>query len=218
MDEPTLKSIAGQLRQPSGEFAIQVGVKMNEGNRHINLYTLEALTLKPADNILEIGMGNGFFVSDILSVDDSIQYAGCDFSEIMVDEARKYNEQFISTGQAAFHVASVDKLPFDNEVFDKAFSINTIYFWDNLQEALSEIRRVLKPKGQLVISIRPKSIMEHYPFVKYGFNMFTKEDLADLLSKNNFKVIATLEIKEPEQEINDEKITVEALLIRAEKQ
>ncbi|MBK7811139.1 MAG: hypothetical protein IPI50_07870 [Saprospiraceae bacterium] len=62
MDEQTLKEIAKQLRQPSGEFATQVGQKMNEGNLHINLNTIEALNLQKGDHILEIGMGNGFFV------------------------------------------------------------------------------------------------------------------------------------------------------------
>ena len=43
MDEETLKAIAGQLRQPTGEYAIQVGEKMNEGNLHINLTLLKLL-------------------------------------------------------------------------------------------------------------------------------------------------------------------------------
>lgn len=72
MDEETLKAIADQLRQPTGEYAIQVGEKMNEGNLHINLNTFEVLNLVAGDNILEIGMGNGFFVKNILSTDNTI--------------------------------------------------------------------------------------------------------------------------------------------------
>ena len=217
MNEETLKSIAEQLRKPQGEYAIQAAEKMNESNLHINLNTIEVLSLMSADNILEIGMGNGVFVKDILSNDNSIKYVGCDFSKIMVDAASNLNKKFIKTGKAKFYFANVDKLPFDNDIFDKVFSVNTIYFWDNLQLALSEIWRVLKPKGQLIISLRPKSIMEHYPFVKYGFNMFTKDDLMNLLSKNNFNVKTTLEKEEPDQELNGEKLTVETLLICAEK-
>lgn len=105
MDEETLKEIAGQLRQPTGEYAIQVGEKMNEGNLHINLNTFEALNLAEDDNILEIGMGNGFFVKNILSAHNSIKYTGCDYSEIMIDEARKQNTNFIASGKAEFHIA-----------------------------------------------------------------------------------------------------------------
>lgn len=217
MNEETLKSIAAQLRQPHGEYALQVGEKINEGNLHINLNTIEVLHPKANDNILEIGMGNGFFVKDILATDASIKYYGCDFSEIMVEEATRLNEQFIASGQAKFYFASADKLPFADETFDKVFTINTIYFWENQPLVLSEMRRVLKPTGQIIIAIRPKSIMQHYPFVKYGFNMFTKEELIKLVSDNNFRVINALEKEEPDQEINGEKLTVETLLVCAEK-
>lgn len=217
MDEDTLKAIAGQLRKPTGEYAIQVGEKMNESNFNINLNTIEALKPETGDNILEIGMGNAFFVKYILLADNTIKYTGCDFSEAMVEEAGKHNEKFIKKGQVQFHIANADKLPFRDETFDKVFSVNTIYFWDDLQLVFSEIRRVLKPKGQIIISVRPRSVMEHYPFVKYGFAMFTKDDLTNLLSKNNFKVLETLEKDEPEQEINGEKMPVKTLLICAEK-
>ena len=217
MDEEIFKAIAGQLRQPKGEYAIRVGEKMNESNADINLTTIEALNLSTGDNILEIGMGNGYFVKDILLSGNLIKYTGCDISEIMVDQACKHNEQFIKSGQVQFHLSNADNLPFANETFDKVFSVNTIYFWDDQQSALSEIGRVLKPKGQITISVRPKSVMEHYPFVKYGFAMFTKNDLIDLLAENNFKITQIVEKKEPEQEINGEKITVETLVICAEK-
>ena len=217
MDEESLKAIAGQLRQPTGELGIQVGETMNKGNLHINLNTIEALNLTIDDNILEIGMGNGFFVKNILSVSNTIKYTGCDFSEIMVDEARKLNEKFIESGQAKFIKADANELPFDAESFDKVFSINSIYFWDSPQIVLREIWRVLEPNGQVIISVRPKSIMKHYPFVKYGFKTFTKEDLTDLITKSNFKVVDIIEKDEPEVEFNGELKKTATLLIRAKK-
>lgn len=217
MDEETIKSIAAQLRQPHGEYAIEVGQKMNEGNRHINLNTIEALRLQANDNVLEIGMGNGFFVKNILSVDNSIRYAGCDFSEAMVEESRKHNEGFIRSARAEFHLASAENLPFANETFTKTFTINTVYFWENPPAILTELRRVLKPKGEIIISVRPKSVMEHYPFTKYGFNLFDEDALIDLLSANGFKVLNTLEKDEPDQDIIEEKMKTKTLLIRAEK-
>jgi ubiquinone/menaquinone biosynthesis C-methylase UbiE len=218
MDEETLKSIAAQLRKPHGEYALQVGEKMNEGNLHINLNTIEALKLKANDNILEIGMGNGFFVKNILSVAGSIQYSGCDFSEAMIAAAAELNKSFIENGRAEFHLGNADKLPFKDETFDKIFTINTIYFWDNPALVFSELRRVLKPGGELFIAIRPRSVMQHYPFVKYGFNMFSKEELENSVAENNFKVKATLEIEEPEQEIGGEKIPVKSLIVCGEKE
>ena len=217
MDEATLKTIARQLRQPSGEYATQVGEKMNEGNLHINLSTVEALQLTENDNVLEIGMGNGFFVKNILSADPTIKYTGCDFSETMVNEALRHNSEFINSGRAQFQMANAEDLPFSNSTFTKVFTVNTIYFWDDQQRVLSEIRRVLRPGGYVYISVRPKSVMKFYPFVKYGFTMFDKDDLTKLLTQNRFNVVNTIEKEEPDQEVGGQKMKVETLIVCAEK-
>jgi ubiquinone/menaquinone biosynthesis C-methylase UbiE len=217
MNEETLKAIAAQLRRPEGEPGVQVGMKMNEGNSHINLYTIAALNPQPQEHILEIGMGNGFFVKDILSIHESIRYTGCDFSEAMAEEAKRINKSFVVGGRAEFHFGAADNMPFDGGVFDAVLTVNTIYFWDDNAKVLTEIRRVLKPSGRLVVSVRPRSVMELYPFTKYGFNMFSKDELADVISGNGFRIKEILEKKEPDQEINGKKVVVESLIVVAEK-
>ncbi|MEO5641884.1 MAG: class I SAM-dependent methyltransferase [Bacteroidia bacterium] len=216
MNEETFQSIAAQLRQPHGEYAIEVGQKMNEGNLHINLNTIEALRLTANDNVLELGMGNGFFVKNILSVDHSIHYTGCDFSEVMVNEAIKCNENFIQAGRAVFHFANASQLPFTGVTFNKIFTINTLYFWEDVNAVLAGIKKVLQSGGELFISIRPKYVMEHYPFTKYGFSMFSKDELKDLVTANGFHKAEIIEMDEPSQEINGEMLIVKTLIVRAE--
>lgn len=217
MDDEILQSIARQLRKPDGDLGIQVAKKMNEGNLHINRYTIDALHVQECDQILEIGMGNGFFVSEILTGRPLVKYVGCDFSPVMVREAEIMNESFIAAGQAEFRLTSAETLPFDDGMFDKVFSVNTIYFWDDSRVILSEIRRVLEPKGKIVISVRPKATMKSLPFVKYGFKTFSKEDLKALLTQNSFTVTAVIEKREPDQEINGDKIPMESLIVCAMK-
>lgn len=217
MGEEAYKSFAEQLRQPKGEFAVQFGEEMNKSNFRINIDTIESLKLTGSDSLLEIGMGNGFFVKHLFNLNKSIKYIGCDSSEKMVDEARKLNQQLVKTRQADFYIASAEDLPFKGEIFNKVFSVHSIYFWNNPELALSEIYRVLKPSGQLTISIRPKLIMEHYPYVKFGFIMYNQTDLTNLLSNNNFNVIETLENEEYEKELNGKKIIIKSLIITAKK-
>ena len=185
---------------------------MNEGNLHINRFTIEALELTRDDNILEIGMGNGFFVKDILSADVSVRYTGCDFSPTMVKEAHLLNKVFVQAQQAEFLLADAGRLPFKSETFDKVFTVNTIYFWDDPGKTLSEIARVLKPEGWIVIAVRPERVMSNYPFAQFGFQLFTTDDLKTLLKENNFFLKDIIERKEPDQEVNGMKIPVETLI------
>ncbi|RFS16509.1 class I SAM-dependent methyltransferase [Emticicia sp. C21] len=217
MHEEFLKEIARQLRQPHGEHASELGERMNKGNELMNKLAINLLNAQPNDVILEIGMGNGFFVKDILGLADAIHYIGCDFSEEMVKAAILHNQEFINNSQAKFFLASAESLPFESPTFNKIFTVNTLYFWENPPLVLSEIKRVLKPEGQLLIAIRPKEIMEQYAFTQYGFTMYSKEELFTLLSDNGFEVIAVSEEQEPDQEINGETISVGSLIVRAEK-
>ena len=78
MSENELKSLAVQLRKPEGSLGIEVGRMMNKRNKLMNLATIDQLEIQPNDKILEIGMGNGFFVKYILKKDETVRYIGCD--------------------------------------------------------------------------------------------------------------------------------------------
>src|SRR5690606_24770340 len=177
MTEEEFKIMAQQLRKPEGEDGLKVGKTMNLGNLQMNMQSIKELNTTTNEHILEIGMGNGFFVKDIIGSDQSIKYTGCDYSPVMIDEASNINKEFIKRGQAKFHLANAEELPFKNEVFDKILTVNTLYFWDDITRVFNEIKRVLKPKGELVITIRPKDEMANYPVTKYGFKTFNKPDL-----------------------------------------
>jgi len=217
MNDDELREFASQLRKPKGQTGIDIGEKMNKGNVHMNRFTIKVLAVAPGDNILEIGMGNGFFVKEILDIHPSVTYVGCDYSELMVEQSIKLNHEFVREGRAKFLTATANALPFKNETFNKIFTVNTLYFWDDYDAVLTEIKRILKPGGELIISIRPKSLMQYYPFVQYGFTMFSADEAKDLLLKNGFVLSRIIERDEPEQTINGEKVKVATLIIVGKK-
>jgi hypothetical protein len=74
---------------------------------------------------------------------------------------------------------------------------------------------VLIKGGLLIIAIRPKSNMINLPFVKYGFNTFTREEVENMLSINGFMVTAHIERTEPAQQINGWTTPMETLIVKA---
>jgi ubiquinone/menaquinone biosynthesis C-methylase UbiE len=218
MNEQSLQQLAAQLRRPTGQEGINTGDWMNRGNTQMNLDTLKIVDAVSNDSVLEIGMGNGFFVHQIVEKHPSIKYTGADFSEVMVAEAQRLNATWINNGQVTFILTDAAALPFGNCSFNKIFTINTIYFWEDALKILAEIKRVLLQKGKLIIALRPKRLMQNYPFTKYGFTMFTKQDVVQLLTQNGFTVARAIENPEPDFDLKGEIIKMENLIVVAVKE
>jgi ubiquinone/menaquinone biosynthesis C-methylase UbiE len=209
------KTLAQQLRQPEGPLGIKVGENMNKGNRLMNLETIKQLEISDNDNILEIGMGNGFFVRDIINAAQNVSYTGCDFSETMIKEATDLNHSF--SANVKFILSEASEVPLKDSVFDKVFTVNTIYFWEDARQVLAELRRVLKPRGLIIITLRPKFVMDQLPVVQHGFTTFDKEEAASLLSENNFSIISITECEDVEIKIDEMSVRNAFLIIKAEK-
>jgi ubiquinone/menaquinone biosynthesis C-methylase UbiE len=208
-----MKLLAAQLRKPEGKTGIEVGIVMNKGNELINLWTISELHLQPYDLVLEIGMGNGLFVKDVLAAYPSVQYTGCDYSDTMVEEAIRMNVNYIEKGHASFEMCTADNLPYADNSFSKVFTVNTIYFWAEAKKELAEIRRVLKNDGLFVISVRTKDTMDQMPFTGFGFEKYTLEELKALLQKNGFGVISSYQKKEPVYEFNGQQMSLENIVV-----
>lgn len=216
MDEQTAKSVAAQLRKPQGEWAERIAEFMSAGNGLLIQRTLDVVAPADGDSILEIGMGNGAFVKELINK-ATIKYCGCDYSEDMVALATKNNQDLVDNGKAAFVHADAANIPFADDSFDKIFSINTIYFWDDAPAIIAEIKRVLKNDGKLIIGMRPKGLMENYPMTKYDFALYTADDVDSLLQVNGFKTESITEEDEPEQEVDGELLQLASLIITATK-
>mgnify|MGYP006183231109 FL=1 len=144
---------------------------------------IDSLQIKPDDTILEIGPGNASHVNYLLTKAGSLRYYGIDISETMVAEAQRINSGLLNV---FFKLSDGHTVPFEDNYFNKIFTVNTIYFWKNPDSYLQEINRVLKPGGKISIGFIPESTMQHIPFAKYGFTLYSIEKVTDIMGNNGF--------------------------------
>jgi len=215
--EKQFKILAAQMWHPRGIMGTMVATHMNKGNLRMNLETIAQIQPKPDDNILEIGMGNGYYVKNILSQSKLTKYFGIDISNTMVNESILLNERLVRNNQALFIQANASNLPFIDEYFDTVFTVNTIYFWNDIQIVLSEVRRVLKTNGTFVLSLRPRSIMGSLPMTKYGFRSFSNENIIESLESNGFTPIKVTEKKDAAITFNDQTFENAFFIVKAKK-
>ncbi len=191
-DEIDFKGVANQLAKPQGEAGIKIAEHMNTSNGDMTRYAIDLLNCKGDEHVLEIGPGNGRFAEYVLSKGTCIRYTGVDISETMIDAARAINRPYVEAERVVFEWTDGLHFPFPDEAFDKIFTVNTLYFWENPAVQLTEIKRMLKPGGVFCLAIASKAFMETLPFTEYGFILYTPEDAKKLLLANGFNIRDTL--------------------------
>jgi len=147
--------IAKQGRKPSGLLGQIVARVMAKETVDENDFALELLQLQPEDAVLEIGCGHGDTLAKAAKAASHGFLCGIDFSPTMHRISTRRHRRLVAEKRIGFHLGSSDRLPFDDQSFDKVFAVHTIYFWNAPLDHLAEARRVLKPGGLFVLGFRP---------------------------------------------------------------
>jgi len=140
-----------QLREEFNRWA-QAG-RGEEMERHhlpIVLPVLELMDLQSDDNVLDIGCGSGWLSRLIAERVCEGRVVGIDVSDEMVRRARK---KCVEHGQVMFVLGSVDEIPWDNNFFTKAISVESAYYWPQPAQGVREIFRVLREDGSAWVLI-----------------------------------------------------------------
>jgi ubiquinone/menaquinone biosynthesis C-methylase UbiE len=147
----TLDKVIAQCRKPSGFFGRFMLWDMNRHHDKLTDWGLSHVSIKPNDTILDVGCGGGRTIDKLAAIASTGKVYGIDYSEHSVAASRKTNAHWIDTGRVEVRLASVSKLPFENDTFDLVTAIETHLFWPDLPNDFREVFRVLKPAGALLI-------------------------------------------------------------------
>ncbi len=108
---------------------------------------LAAEELPSGIKALEVGLGNGTFSREIHKIKKNIELYGIDVSESAVKSCQSY------LVEGCVRDLSNEQLPWDDDFFDSVISLEVFEHLQNPYKALSEIQRVLKPGGKLILSV-----------------------------------------------------------------
>ena len=126
------------------------GEEMEESHLPIVLPMLELMGLKSTDRVLDVGCGSGWLVRRLAAVLPSGSAMGIDVANEMV---RRAQLAAASVPNASFFQGTAEDIPAPPEFFSKVISVESAYYWHNVQRGLREIHRVLAPGGSAWILI-----------------------------------------------------------------
>jgi ubiquinone/menaquinone biosynthesis C-methylase UbiE/uncharacterized protein YbaR (Trm112 family) len=148
-------------------------------------YTIAQLQLSPSDVLLEAACGTGRMSERLVSRVGQLVSVDLSYKSLLVNEIK-----LEATGHKNFDLIQADlgHLPLKDSLFDRVLASQILGSLPNDQlrlSALAEIKRAVKPAGEMVISAYRYS---NFTKVKFGefengltFFRFTEQEFADLL-------------------------------------
>jgi SAM-dependent methyltransferase len=108
---------------------------------------LDRIPMRDGQRVVDVGCGNGMWLSRLLEGQRARWAAGLDSSRGMVESARRTAGPSTALLQADAHA-----LPFLNGAVDGLLAMHMLYHVANLLGALGELRRVLARDGWLLVT------------------------------------------------------------------
>jgi ubiquinone/menaquinone biosynthesis C-methylase UbiE len=209
-----VKYVGRNFGNPNGIGGIVSTKIMNVINQKQYAAVLQNLNMQPNETILDIGFGNGYVINKLFKQKTPLNIYGIEISEDMLNKvtkkySKKLNKMVVKNKKdttAIFETMSqkkhvklflenIHKTSFAGNIFDKIYTVNTLYFWNELSSCFAEIMRILKPNGIFLNVIYSKEYLEKLIFTKYVFQKLTIEEIKKITESNGMKVLKTIEIQ-----------------------
>lgn len=180
--------------KPVGCDGEAILLRMNQSHADLAAWGFSHVHPAAAAATLDIGCGGGMNLCTLLRLCPQGCATGVDYSSTSVRVSQKTNAASIAEGRCRVLQADVNQLPFPDSSFDLATAFETLYFWPDPIAGLSEIRRVLRPGGSILIcheadGSRPGD--ELWPQKIPGMRVYSAAQLQGLLAAAGFAGITT---------------------------
>ncbi|MDY6902792.1 MAG: class I SAM-dependent methyltransferase [Cyanobacteriota bacterium] len=120
---------------------------------------LKMMEVEPGATVLDAGCGPG--VHSIRTAKAGYRVCAIDISNTMLSEARQRAKVENVADKIEFHQKDLTKLDFPDNSFNYVFSWGVIIHIQNVEKALDELARIVKPGGKLALYVTNKTAVDH---------------------------------------------------------
>jgi ubiquinone/menaquinone biosynthesis C-methylase UbiE len=177
--------IGKQFHKPTGIGGRFATFVMNRQNWQQYAGTESVLELSATDAVLDIGFGNGYMLNRFARR-YTCHFYGIDISPDMLEIATKRNRNHVASGRMSLSLGSAEKTGLADGSIDKAYTVNTVYFWSSLDAGLAEIRRVLRPGGVFINTVYSKAMLDSLPVTRSGYAKYETGEFLAAGTRNGF--------------------------------
>jgi SAM-dependent methyltransferase len=135
---------------PSGWLGRLAGWVMLWTNKQDDLVGI--LGVKPGDDVLEIGYGPGGLISLLAESTDAASIRGVDPSPEMRAQTTRRNRKAVRAGQVRLELGTADSTGLPDTSVDRVVSVRNVAIWPDLEAAVGELHRIVRPGGTVVIA------------------------------------------------------------------
>ncbi len=155
----------------------------------MNEFAFDHLDLTANDRVLEVGFGGGYLLGRMAEVVTHGFLAGVDVSEGMVASCKRRHRPLIDAGRLEVRCAQVESLPYAPGRFDKCCTVNSLFYWADVQQGMTEIYRVLEDDGRLVTVFTCKQSLEDKSFIRDGISLYRGEEIQEMMEAAGFCIV-----------------------------
>lgn len=121
------------------------------GEYATNKLGVEALKLDADSTVIDIGCGTGCALRHAAKRVVNGTLIGIDPVPRMVEIAREQTASHLAAERIAFHEGAAERLPIEDASADIVFAFDSFDHWQDQQQGLKEVRRVLNSCGRFVV-------------------------------------------------------------------
>jgi len=123
--------------------------QMERWSRRLAPLLIQFGGLSDGDRVLDVGCGTGSLAFTLPEMAHVAEVAGIDLTEPYVEFALATN----SDPRISFRQADARASPFEDNSFDRAFSMLVLQFIPGAGRAVAEMRRVVRPGGTVTAAV-----------------------------------------------------------------